>query len=160
LEEYGLPGAGNGLGDRAYGLPRFREAAFLARFPFGTIELSDPDVPLKLTITGWSPFVPGDADSSSLPVAGLEYRFTNTGAADRVRRAAITSPTWSARWAQPAFGELAFNSNASTCGVSSSSAAQTSSTASSARETHREVVRRWPARERATAAAPNWPARS
>ena len=30
---------------------------------------------------GWSPFVPGDADKSSLPVGALEYRFVNpTGA--------------------------------------------------------------------------------
>jgi hypothetical protein len=35
-------------------------------------------VPLAVQITGWSPFTPGDADSSSLPAAALEYRFTNT----------------------------------------------------------------------------------
>jgi hypothetical protein len=28
-------------------------------------------------LTGWSPFEPGDADNSSLPVAALEYRFTS-----------------------------------------------------------------------------------
>ena len=28
-------------------------------------------------MTGWSPFVPNEADDSSLPVAALEYRFTN-----------------------------------------------------------------------------------
>ncbi|MBI4578072.1 MAG: twin-arginine translocation signal domain-containing protein [Planctomycetes bacterium] len=76
-KKFGLGGAGNGLGDRAYGLPRFREAAFLARFPFGHIELADPKVKLKVQITGWSPFVPGDPDSASLPAAGLEYTFTN-----------------------------------------------------------------------------------
>ncbi len=77
-KKFGLPGSGNGLGDRAYGLPRFREAAFLARFPFGRIELTDRDVPLSVQITGWSPFIPGDADSSSLPVAALQYTFKNT----------------------------------------------------------------------------------
>lgn len=74
---FGLPGSGNGLGDRSYGLPRFREAAFLARFPFGTVELADPKLRMKVQITGWSPFVPGDADSSCLPVAGLEYKITS-----------------------------------------------------------------------------------
>jgi uncharacterized protein (DUF608 family) len=69
--------AGNGLGGSDYGLPRFRKAKFRARFPFATIELDDPKVPLDVTITGWSPFVPGDADNASLPVAGLEYTFTN-----------------------------------------------------------------------------------
>ena len=69
--------AGNGLGGSDYGLPRFGGATFQARFPFATVELRDPDVPLQVTITGWSPFVPGDADNASLPVAGLEYTFTN-----------------------------------------------------------------------------------
>ncbi len=36
---------------------------------------------MKVELTGWSPFVPGDADASSLPVAAVEYRFSNpTGA--------------------------------------------------------------------------------
>jgi len=74
---FGLPGSGNGLGERCYGLPRFREAAFLARFPFGTVELSDPTMRLKVQITGWNPFIPNDPDSSSLPVAGLEYKLTS-----------------------------------------------------------------------------------
>lgn len=74
---FGTPGAGNGLGGTSYGLPRFAEATFAARFPFGTVALRDPKIPLDVTFTGWSPFTPGDADSSSLPVAALEYRFTN-----------------------------------------------------------------------------------
>ncbi len=78
---FGVPGAGNGLGGTSYGLPRFVEASFEARFPFGTVTLRDPKIPLDVTLTGWSPFTPGDADSSSLPVAALEYRFANpTGA--------------------------------------------------------------------------------
>jgi uncharacterized protein (DUF608 family) len=34
-------------------------------------------MPLEVEITGWSPFEPGDADNASLPVAALEYHFTN-----------------------------------------------------------------------------------
>ncbi len=78
---FGMPGAGNGLGGTSYGLPRFTEASFEARFPFGTVTLRDPRIPLDVTLTGWSPFTPGDADSSSLPVAALEYRFANRTAA-------------------------------------------------------------------------------
>ena len=74
---FGAPGAGNGLGGTNYGLPHCAEATFDARFPFGTVTLRDPKIPLRISITGWSPFTPGDADSSSLPVAALEYRFTN-----------------------------------------------------------------------------------
>jgi uncharacterized protein (DUF608 family) len=60
-----------------WGLPRFRTAAFTARFPFGEVALSDDAVPLAVKLTGWNPFEPGDADNASLPVAGLEYQFTN-----------------------------------------------------------------------------------
>jgi len=74
---FGQPGTGNGAGGSSFGLPRFREARFRVRFPFGTVTLHDKDVPLDVEITGWSPFEPGDADNASLPVAALEYRFTN-----------------------------------------------------------------------------------
>jgi uncharacterized protein (DUF608 family) len=74
---FGARGSAQGSGG-SLGLPRFGRASFRARFPFGTVALTDPAVPLAVQITGWSPFTPGDADSSSLPVAGVEYRFTNT----------------------------------------------------------------------------------
>lgn len=74
---FGAPGTGNGAAGTSFGLPRFTQASFKARFPFGTVTLSDPQVPLAVELTGWSPFEPGDADNSSLPVAGIEYRFTN-----------------------------------------------------------------------------------
>jgi uncharacterized protein (DUF608 family) len=78
---FGPRGTGNGEAGATYGLPRFAQAAFTATFPFATIDLHDPDVPLKTTITGWSPFIPTDQDNSSLPAGALEYRFTNKGAA-------------------------------------------------------------------------------
>lgn len=62
---------------RDYGLPRFAEASFKARFPFATVNLADPSMPIVAELTGWSPFDPGRADDSSLPVAALEYRFDN-----------------------------------------------------------------------------------
>jgi len=74
---FGPAGTGNGAGGKSYGLPRFSEAKFDARFPFGTVMLSDSKVALEVELTGWSPFIPGNADDSSLPVAALEYRFRN-----------------------------------------------------------------------------------
>lgn len=74
-------GTGRGQGGKSFGLPRFAESRFAARFPFAQIDLADPDLPVACRLTGWSPFVPGDEDSSSLPVAGLEYVLTNTAAA-------------------------------------------------------------------------------
>lgn len=78
-KRFGQPNSGNGSGGTIYGLPRFDKANFLARFPFGTITLEDAGFPLKAEIKGWSPFIPGDADNSGLPVGALEYKFTNAG---------------------------------------------------------------------------------
>ncbi|MBN2411767.1 hypothetical protein JXQ31_08745 [candidate division KSB1 bacterium] len=80
---FGQPGSGNGSGNTGYGLPRFRSATFLARFPFAEIELEDKEIPLNVEITGWSPFIPNDADNSSLPVGSIEYRFSNSGSTPR-----------------------------------------------------------------------------
>jgi uncharacterized protein (DUF608 family) len=70
-------GKGNGLPGRNYGLPRFSECRFHARFPFAHIELSDETLPLTVNITGWSSFIPSDDLHSGLPCATLEYTFAN-----------------------------------------------------------------------------------
>lgn len=74
---FGSPDSGLGRGDKSYGLPRFEKGSFMARFPFGIINLEDESVPLKVKITGWSPFIPTDEDNSSLPAGVLEYSFRN-----------------------------------------------------------------------------------
>src|SRR5579863_2210236 len=79
---FGPAGSAVGSPGTTYGLPRFANASFEARFPFGKVLLDDPSLPLEVEVTGWSPFEPGNADDSSLPVAALEYRFTNRAAAD------------------------------------------------------------------------------
>jgi len=76
-KKFGPPGTGNGAHGKNYGLPRMSEASFRARFPFGIIDLKDAKLPLRVQLTGWSPFIPNDADNSSLPVAALEYVFTS-----------------------------------------------------------------------------------
>ncbi len=91
-KKFGQHGSGNGASGATYGLPRFRTASFQARFPFATVDLSDRDLPFDVQITGWSPFEPGDADHMSLPVAALEYRFTN-----RTNRAREAVFSWSAK---------------------------------------------------------------
>lgn len=77
-KKFGQPNSGNGSGGNIFGLPRFPQVEFLPRFPFATISLSDNDLPIQAKITGWSPFIPTDADASSLPVGALEYVFKNT----------------------------------------------------------------------------------
>ncbi len=74
---FGSPGTGNGARGHSYGFPRFDSAIFEARFPFASIDLTHPEIELKCTVTGWSPFIPGNADDSSLPLTILEYSFEN-----------------------------------------------------------------------------------
>ena len=81
-KRFGLGGAGNGLGETSWGLPRFRQSTFLARFPFAEIELKDKSMPLEVQLKGWSPFIPADEDNSCLPVGVIEYTFRNTGSTE------------------------------------------------------------------------------
>ena len=77
-KKFGQWGTGKGAEGTTYGLARFREASFLARFPFAEVQLKDKEIPLQIVLSGWSPFIPTDADNSSLPAGALEYRFKNT----------------------------------------------------------------------------------
>lgn len=72
-----LPYSGDGMSLHTYGLPGFQQASFTTRFPFATVKLADAQVPLRVEVTGWSPFIPADADNSSLPALALEYQFDN-----------------------------------------------------------------------------------
>ena len=74
---FGAPETGSGCLPGAAGLPRFKNSRFQARFPFAMVDFCDPQVPLEVKITAWSPFTPPDADNSSLPVAAIEYHFSN-----------------------------------------------------------------------------------
>jgi uncharacterized protein (DUF608 family) len=78
-KKFGFRDAGNGASGATTGLPRFRQAVFTPRFPFAYLDLNDTSLPLKVRITGWSPFIPADDDNSGLPVGAFEYRITNTG---------------------------------------------------------------------------------
>jgi hypothetical protein len=59
------------------GLPRFENCRFEAGFPFGMVVLEDATVPLRATVTGWNPFIPGDDTNSCIPCVILEYQFEN-----------------------------------------------------------------------------------
>ncbi len=76
-KKFGQRGAGNGMGGNTYGLPRFNDVTFKARFPFGIMQLKDEDIPLEIKVTGWNPFIPNDPDNSSLPAGGFEYQLKN-----------------------------------------------------------------------------------
>ena len=76
-KKFGQPGAANGSGGATTGLPRFHEATFKAHFPFATINLTDKELPVKVALTAWSPFIPTDEHNSSLPVGVLTYEIKN-----------------------------------------------------------------------------------
>lgn len=70
-------GSGLGLMGKNFGLPRFSRGEFSTHFPFASLRLSDNQLPIEARITAWSPFIPGNADKSSLPYAAVEYTFEN-----------------------------------------------------------------------------------
>ncbi len=78
-----VPEAGRGFfvtpKGKTYGLPRFTSGEFSAAYPFATLQLHDASFPIHANIKAWSPFIPLDADASSLPFAGIEYALTNIG---------------------------------------------------------------------------------
>lgn len=61
-----------------HGLPRFSDVTFEAAYPFGQVNLSTPQVPVKVKIKAFNPLIPGDIDNSSIPVAILDFELENT----------------------------------------------------------------------------------
>ncbi len=63
------------------GFPRFSKCEFMGEYPFGKATLSDPNLPLEVTVLGWNPFIPLDDRNSGIPCAILEYTLTNRSTA-------------------------------------------------------------------------------
>jgi non-lysosomal glucosylceramidase len=62
----------SGLGaNNAPGLARLEAARFTGEYPLARIDFSDRDLPVKISLEGFSPFIPHDAEESGLPVAVL-----------------------------------------------------------------------------------------
>lgn len=60
-----------------HGLPRFRSASFSAAYPFATVDLRDPAVPLRVRLEAFNPLTPPDVDASSYPAAVVRFVLTN-----------------------------------------------------------------------------------
>lgn len=93
-KKFGQRDAGNGSTGATTGLPHFRQATCNIRFPFSHIDLADKDLPLKVRLTGWSPFIPTDENNSSLPIGALEYSFKNLGEKPLEAIFSINSPNF------------------------------------------------------------------
>lgn len=59
------------------GFPRFEKTTFYAAYPLAQIVFEDKSVPLDVRLEAFNPLIPGDADSSGIPVAVLRYVVTN-----------------------------------------------------------------------------------
>jgi len=76
IYDQGLQGQGL-RGGGFEGFPRFGKCTFKGEYPFGKAQLSDPAVPLEVTLTGWNPFIPLDDKNSGIPCVLLEYTLRN-----------------------------------------------------------------------------------
>lgn len=70
----------NGLGSQnAPGLSRLASARFTGEYPLARIDFEDEELPVRVSLEAFSPFIPHEPDDSGLPVAILRYRVTNSG---------------------------------------------------------------------------------
>lgn len=63
--------------DTMCGFPHFREVTFDGTFPIANLDFTDPDFPGSVRLTAFNPFIPLDADNSSIPAAFFEITFRN-----------------------------------------------------------------------------------
>ncbi len=55
----------------------FEAIEYKAEYPFITLNYIDKDLPVKVSLTAWTPFIPRDAKNSSLPGFCLDFSVTN-----------------------------------------------------------------------------------
>jgi len=78
----------------AGGAPRFSEAVFHNAWPVIRIDLVDDTFPLEISMTAWSPFIPGDSLNSSLSFTVIEWTLTNRSKQPADYRLVLTMPAY------------------------------------------------------------------
>lgn len=53
------------------------EIEYVGEYPLVTLNFKDPSLPIEVSLTAYSPFIPGDIKNSSLPAAILSFRVKN-----------------------------------------------------------------------------------
>lgn len=67
------PNRGTMAGER-----HFEQISFRGEFPIARVELVDPRFPGTVTMEAFNPFIPGNADDSSIPAAFFSFSISNT----------------------------------------------------------------------------------
>jgi non-lysosomal glucosylceramidase len=60
-----------------HGIPRFSTATFDAAYPFAQLHLEDPEMPVSAKASVFNPYIPGNAQSSGIPIAVIRYELKN-----------------------------------------------------------------------------------
>ena len=63
------------------GLPHMASSELTGEYPFVSVDLHDPDLPVSVSLEAFTPFIPLNADDSGIPGAFLSYKVKN--ASDR-----------------------------------------------------------------------------
>ena len=72
------------------GWPRVKQIEMTGEYPIATLRYLDPELPVKLELTAFTPFAPLDTRFSSQPLAAIVFRLHNrTPKAQRVSLAAL-----------------------------------------------------------------------
>ena len=56
----------------------FSRITFRGEYPMAFVGYKDPNIPVQINLTAYSPFIPLDIEDSSLPLTVMEYTVTNT----------------------------------------------------------------------------------
>ena len=60
------------------GLARFREVIFRGEYPFARIDFEDDEMPVKVSLEAFNPFIPMNVEDSSIPGGIFRYTIRNT----------------------------------------------------------------------------------
>ncbi len=76
----------------AGGLPGVARLRYRGIFPRAFLDASDPSLPVRARVEAWSPFVPHDVASSTLPAAAFDVKLINVGAESVTTTVALQWP--------------------------------------------------------------------